>query len=248
MIQIYPRYIRNPLIRKVFAVYSKFPLLRNLSIVFVDAVGFRYYAEVQDWWRFAKPFEPLTHKFLVKNAEDNDVFLDVGAHIGIYTVRLARRVAKVIALEPEPRNFNFLLKNIANNGIDNKVDAMPIAASDRDGYAYLCITKSSGAHSLEDLGTCAEKVKVVTLRIDTLLRILNMDGVDIVKIDVEGHEDKVLNGMSNLLICNPPRILVVEITRKNTDLLEFLAERGYKNILLDCWGSSVCNYGFYLVR
>ena len=85
------------------------PILRSLPIVFVDAEGFRYYAEVQDWWRFAKPFEPLTYEFLVKNAEENDVFIDVGAHIGLYTVKLARRVSKVISLEPEPRNYGFYL-------------------------------------------------------------------------------------------------------------------------------------------
>ena len=90
-------------------------------------------------WRFAKPFEPLTYNFLMKNVRKNDVFLDVGAHIGIYTVKLARKVSKVIALEPEPKNYSFLRRNIFINGVNNKVIALPIAASDNDGYADLCV-------------------------------------------------------------------------------------------------------------
>jgi len=184
----------------------------------------------------------------MNNAKENYVFLDVGAHIGIYTIRLARKVARVIALEPELRNFYFLAKNIVINNVDNKVIALPIAASDKDGYASLCIKESSAEHSLEDSSNCIRKVKVITMRIDSLLKILNIDGVDIMKIDVEGHEDKVVNGMSNLLNRNPPRILVVEISKKNLGLLKFFAEKGYKTFSLDCWSFSTCNYGFYLAE
>mgnify|MGYP000344834382 CR=1 FL=1 len=247
MIQISARFIRNPLIRRVFAIYNKFPLLRNLPIIFVDAEGFRYHAEIQDWWRFAKPFEPLTREFLVKNAEENDVFLDVGAHIGIYTVRLAEIVRRVIALEPEPRNYRFLLRNVIINGVNDRVVVLPIAASDRDGYAYLCIKRSSGAHSLEEAKSCVKRVKVIIMNIDTLLRILNVDRVDMVKIDVEGHEDKVVKGMTNLLDRNPPRVIVLETKKENLNLRSYLVEKGYRYTVLDCWDST-CNYGFYLVK
>jgi len=108
--------------------------------------------------------------------------------------------------------------------------------------------KSSGAHSLEDLGKCVEKIKVVTLKVDTLLKILNIKKIDIVKIDVEGHESKVINGMNKLLNYNPPRALVIETKRKNSDLREYLTtERGYRAVVLDCW-NTICNYGFYMVK
>ena len=60
---------------------------------------------------------------------------------------------------------------------------MPIVASDRNDYAKVCITESTGVHSLEDIGKCIKKVRVVTLRIDYLLRVLNIDEVDVVKIE-----------------------------------------------------------------
>ncbi|RLG79576.1 MAG: hypothetical protein DRO13_05705, partial [Thermoprotei archaeon] len=71
-------------IRSVLNVCSKVPLLNKLTLLFIDSEGFRYYAEAQNWWRFAKPFEPLTHEFLIRNVEKDDVFLDIGAHIGMY--------------------------------------------------------------------------------------------------------------------------------------------------------------------
>jgi len=76
--------------------------------------------------------------------------------------------------------------------LSDKVMALPVAAWDRDGHADLYVKTLSGAHSLEDSKSYKKKVKVITMRIDTLLRILK---VDMVKIDVEGHEDKVIRGL-----------------------------------------------------
>jgi len=109
------------------------------------------------------------------------------------------------------------------------------------------VKESSGAHSLEDLRNCVEKIRVVTLRVDTLLRILNIENVDIVKIDVEGYESRVINGMSRLLNYNPPRVLVIKTRRENLNLRKSLTERGYRVAILDCW-KYVCNYGFYMVK
>ena len=227
-------------------VYSV-PFLRDLPIRFIDANGLKYYARFQDLWRFIKPFEPLTHEFLVKNAKESDVFLDIGAHIGMYSIRLAQKVSKVIALEPEPKNYSFLYKNILVNNLSNKVIPLPIAVSDKDGYANLCIRISSGASTLEDSLNCKRKTKIITLTVDTLLKILKIWKVDMIKIDVEGHEARVINGMRRLLSYNPPRVLVIEIRKRNLYLLKMFAELGYNIVKLDCWDSE-CNYGFYLME
>jgi len=73
---------------------------------------------------------------------------------------------------------------------------------------------------------------------------LNIEKVDIVKIDVEGHEDKVIRGMEGLLKRKAPRVLVVETKKGNYGLRKALVELGYKVVKLDCWNST-CNYGFY---
>jgi len=246
------RHLRNGIVLSsllsiAFRVCSTIPLLRDLPIPFIDHKGLKYFAKIQDYWRFTKPFEPLTSEFLARNAEENDIFLDIGAHIGIHAIRLAQKVSKVIALEPEPENYSFPYKNILINNLSNKVIVLPIAASDKDSYAYLCVKSSSGAHTLEDLSNCVKTIKITTLRVDTLFRILNIKNIDIVKIDVEGHENNVVRGMNKLLSYNPPRVLVIETKRSNSSLREFLAELGYKVVVLDCWDST-CNYGFYMVK
>jgi len=230
-----------------FLACSAVPHLRDLPMLFIDYRGLKYLAKIQDCWRFTRPFEPLTSEFLVGNAEENDVFLDIGAHVGIHAIRLAQEVSKVIALEPEPENYSLLYRNIFINNLSGKFIVLPIAISDRDGYAYLCLKTSSGAHTLEDSVNCRKRVKIITLRIDTLLKVLKVSKVDIVKIDVEGHENKVVNGMERLLNYNPPRILVIETKKDNTNLRESLIEKGYRVQVLDCW-NSMCNYGFYMAK
>jgi FkbM family methyltransferase len=80
------------------------------------------------------------------------------------------------------------------------------------------VKSSSGAHTLEDLRNCVKTIKIATLRVDTLLRILNVKNIDIVKIDMEDHENKVISGMDKLLNRNPPRVLVIETQRSNLSL------------------------------
>jgi len=244
------KHIYNILLRRlniIFGFLSNTPYIRDFPLIFINEEGFKFYARIQDWWRFSTPFEPLTYKFLTSNVEYSDIFLDIGAHIGLYTIRLARRVSKVIALEPEPQNYALLYRNVVMHGLDQKVLVLPIAISDKDGYAMLCVKASSGAHTLEGEVNCKKKVGVLSLKIHTLLELLNINRADVVKIDVEGHESKVINGMHKLLHFRSPRILVVETRKDNLRLRESLVKLGYKVITLDCWNST-CNYGFYLVK
>jgi len=244
------KHIHNILLRRlniIFGFLSNIPYIRDFPLIFADKEEFRFYAKIQDWWRFSKPFEPLTNKFLTSNTGSSDIFLDVGAHIGLYTIRLAEKFQKVIALEPEPQNYALLYRNVVMYGLNNKVLVLPIAASDKNGHAVLCIKISSGAHTLENKINCKKKIRILSLKIDTLLRLLNIDRIDVIKIDVEGHEDKVIAGMYRLLHSHPPRILVIETRRENSELREFLARLGYRVFMLDCWNST-CNYGFYLVK
>jgi tRNA G37 N-methylase Trm5 len=135
------RYI-NVLLRKlniIFGFLSNIPYVRDFPIVFIDEEGIRFYGKVQDCWRFSASFEPLTYRFLTLNVEKNDVFLDIGAHIGLYSIRLAQRVSKVIALEPELQNYGSLLRNILVNRLNNKILPLPVAASDKNGRAELCV-------------------------------------------------------------------------------------------------------------
>lgn len=133
--------------------------------------------------------------------EKDDIIVDVGAHIGVYTLKAAKLVGKkgkVFAFEPESQNFNLLLKNIALNRAKNVVP-LNLGLSNFEGKARLYLDPQNvGGHSLkydETKNWC--EIRVSTL--DLILARLNIKSVDLMKIDVEGQERAVLEGCSKLL-------------------------------------------------
>jgi FkbM family methyltransferase len=214
-------------------------LMRYTSVKFRCSCGYLFYARLDDYWRFINQqghFEPLATSFLIKTIRDDDIILDVGAHIGIHTVHLAKRARLVIAIEPEPSNLSFLVKNIRINNVHEKVVVIPAAACDYDGAARLYIHHSSGGHSFVPMGS-SNYIEVRCLKLDSLLKGLGIDRVDVVKIDVEGYELNVLRGFMKFLSRRPPRILIIE-TELKPFIIDFIRRRyGYKKVLiLDCWG------------
>jgi len=101
-----------------------------------------------------------------------------------------------VAIEPEPRNFSVLLKNIRNNGLRNVIP-LNLALSDKDGYELLSINPSPAGYSI--VSSSSQRILVKARKIDTLLTELNIERVDLFKIDVEGAEMKVLKGGENFL-------------------------------------------------
>ncbi len=126
--------------------------------------------------------------------------LDVGAYVGVYTLKMAKRVGcqgRVISVEPEGENFRFLLKNIEINGCDNVVPVRA-ALSDFEGNGSLYLSASgSGEHSM--LPKSHKKVSVPVHTVDGLMKKLGVGSLDVMKVDVEGAEMGVLKGSSQML-------------------------------------------------
>lgn len=117
--------------------------------------------------------------------------VDVGAYIGLYTIMAAEKVGrngKVIAIEPDPRNFEQLIKNLKLNNLQNVIP-LKMALADYTGFAKLFLGQHGSVSSLLGKGDF-ETVQVTTL--DNLLEQMVMEKIDIVKIDVEGAELSVL--------------------------------------------------------
>jgi FkbM family methyltransferase len=134
------------------------------------------------------------------------VLIDVGAHYGLYTVRLAKHFREVWAFEPHPHNFSILLANIGLNSIKN-VKAHRVALWDRDDEAGLELApgndpaKVSGRFRVvETAGTIAVPVR----RLDTL----DPPEASYIKVDVEGYAHRVLRGALNTLKKHRPVIQI----------------------------------------
>lgn len=143
-------------------------------------------------------------------ASDADYILDVGANTGIYALAASalRPSAKVLAVEPVPRIFAKLQRNIELNGFSTLAAA--VAASDRNGTAtlYDFADEHEYSASLEHgMGGTIETV-VPTCTLDSLLDRFEFPRIDLMKIDVERHEPAALRGMRKFLESCRPTILI----------------------------------------
>jgi len=130
----------------------------------------------------------------------NDVVVDVGAHVGVFSIKSATVALKVIAIEPSPCNFKLLKFNTESNHFKN-IALVNSAAADYDGDAKLYLPNNSGMNSiLSELASASvETVNVKVKKLDSLLKELNIGKIDFLKIDVEGAEYYVLKGAFNTL-------------------------------------------------
>ena len=168
-----------------------------------------------------------------------NLVVDVGAHIGKYTVLAAKLSKNVLALEPNKENFKILKRNIKINGLKN-VRVLRLAASNKNSKFKLYIGDSSGHHSI------SRKFKdyqiVSGVKLDSLFKKLKVDKVDLVKIDVEGAEMQVLLGMKEYLRKKKIKNIIIEISSKNVGKVKrFFEELGYsirplegENFLVRC--------------
>jgi FkbM family methyltransferase len=131
-------------------------------------------------------------------------FVDVGANVGYYTALAAKQVGiggRVIAFEPSPYAFEKLQSMVAGNRLE-QVTAVHAGLSDTAGQGKLYLDASFHNHSPsmvahENPNATATEIKVA--RLDDEATRLGIDRIDLMKIDVEGHEPKVLAGAKRLL-------------------------------------------------
>ena len=168
------------------------------------------------------------------------VCIDVGANLGLHTVLLARLAAKVLAFEPERRNYSLLERNIVANGLRNVV-AFKCAVGDREGSCQIRLSAENfGDHRVSALATDGNAEDVPMMTIDVAAQALEPGSVGFVKIDVQGYEQHVLQGAQNTIAQNPDLILVVEVSPSHlaaagasaSGLVTWLVSRGFGGVEL----------------
>ena len=134
--------------------------------------------------------------------KEGDVVLDVGANVGIFSIKAAKAVGdvgRVIAIEPEPKNINILKENLKKF---KNVAIIPKALGSSSGKIDFSIGIHSGSHKVYTNSKKNSSEKIITVpieKIDNLVRELNLEVIDFLKMDVEGWELEVLKGAENSL-------------------------------------------------
>jgi FkbM family methyltransferase len=151
------------------------------------------------------------HPAALKFLPPGGTALDIGANLGEWTVPLARAVGttgRVIAVEPNPAIAAALSRTLAINNL-TQTQVLDLAVSDRRGSAELVLNPASSGESR--LGTSTESrssVTVQTHRLDDLVAKHGVNRLDLVKIDVEGHERQVLEGATATLRRFRPAVVI----------------------------------------
>ncbi len=180
------------------------------------------------WHLLLKKWELNELELLERMIRKDDVCVDVGAYIGMYSVFMAKKAynGRVIAFEPIPFNRNILAVNIGLNGITN-IQIHDCALSDAVGAVTFSVSEDAAYSSLRPTNVKQEASSLDT-RADTLDNLFAKERqrVNVIKIDVEGAELLVLKGGEKLLSAPElrPRALLVELGAQNQSTYDYQPE------------------------
>jgi FkbM family methyltransferase len=170
--------------------------------------------------------------------KEGDVVIDIGAHIGRYTIIGAKRVGtkgKVVAIEANPSNFEMLNRNIKLNQLTNII-SINNAVYSKETKIKLYLPGEELGHTtyntvMSDRAKNEDKfVEVSANTLDYLLQLKGITDVNWVKIDVEGAEFEVLKGAHNVLSNSKDISLLIEVHGKDTyePIIESLRSYNFK--------------------
>lgn len=203
--------------------------------VFSIDLGDRFAAEIY-YGRFAEPFELALMAAL---CEPQSVFVDVGAHFGLYAVTCGRNIDPerggcVLAVEPAPPVLPLLERNVGHNGLADRVEVIRACAGPSDGETLFHVATESSLSGISATGRSpVAEVATVQLRaLASLLRERGRDRLDLLKVDAEGHEHGVLLGALPLLESHRC-IVMIETSAKNLDASRRAALRDVLRRLVD---------------
>jgi FkbM family methyltransferase len=195
----------------------------------------------RDLSRVESTLSTETHilEIVMRSLGPGDVFLDIGANVGVYTILSARTVGeagRVVAFEPEIQHFNRLQENLILNGLRN---ARPfrVALGEKEGIGRLYV-KGVPSPSLVapegHLEASAEYEPVEVVNGDEFWKVRGLPPPRVVKIDVQGFELPVLRGLRGLLSGPVTTLLVCEIHPwagiTVQDVRELVASMGFRHI------------------
>jgi FkbM family methyltransferase len=205
-------------------------------------------------------FEPQETRFVRARIRSGMTFVDVGANVGYFTLLASSIVGpmgRVLAFEPSPYACGRLRRSIEENAVTN-VTLLQTAVGKAAGELPLYLPAKHGLHSPTMVAHAGSgvPVSVQVVRLDDVLKGLEVDHVDMLKVDVEGFEPDVLQGAERLLeqgaigsaLVEFNRVWLTEHGSSAEELYDQLARHGLKSDVRPDPKVIVQNLCFSLVR
>ena len=220
-------------------------LTRDIHII-DGQYDYRFRCEtVREFNRCLKIFgkEPGTVDWIRENVKADDIFYDIGANIGVYSILAASRAGKggrVYAFEPHGANFARLIDNIALNNFQQVVFPNNFALNDQEGLFSFNYksgdvgTSDSQLAAVSDAAADEKGIRISELKyattVDRLLASGDIIAPHHIKIDVDGNEFLILTGMRQLLSgAQRPTSIQVEMNDPHKgQILEFMKDHRYR--------------------
>ena len=184
--------------------------------------------------------EPNTVNWIDDYVKKDDCFFDIGANIGVFSIYAAKNnLAKVYSFEPESSNYYYLNKNIWHNNLSGRVKAFNLALNDSNIISVLNLSQfiaGSSSHNFDEELNPQQKVfsspfkqGMIGVSMDELLYSWNGDieFPNHIKMDVDGNEYRIINGMQKVLKDKRLKTLAIEIN------INLETDNNIQNILLD---------------
>jgi len=170
----------------------------------------------------------------------DDTVIDIGAHIGFFSLYAAQRTKKrILSYEPMPRNYHRLVENIRINNIEN-IKPYKLAIADTKGVrTFYPSEEHNGCHSLYNRGEKG-RIKVKTIRLKDIFKDNNITKCDFLKIDCEGAEYEILMGSDRSILMKIDKIVgelheSLQDSYTNNQLRKHLEECGFSTAIK--WGN-----------
>jgi FkbM family methyltransferase len=181
---------------------------------------------------YANCAEPEQLDALSNALQPGQVFFDIGANVGLYTMLASRGVGptgKVIAIEPDVRNLSHLYKHACLNKATN-ITILPGACADQCKLqVFVFGTNYATGHLAQEGNMCTDQsVPVLCVSVDAIVDTMDVMP-DIMKIDVEGAEMDVLKGAENVLRRRKPKIFLSTHSKElRSGCIDYLEKLGYQ--------------------
>lgn len=196
------------ILRSNFLPQNIYYFLNPSGLMLIETQGINLYVNTDD--KAISPtlmmhgiYEKHEVAILKKLIKPGMIFVDIGANIGYFSLiaaNIMQNKGRVYSFEPEPNNYDILLKNVENNDYENII---PInkAVSNYDGkIKFFRDKRNLGGHSFSkgNLGNFADFLEIEAVTLDSYFKDI-VDNIDVIKIDTQGAEGLIIDGADNLL-------------------------------------------------